>query len=79
MILIINIVFDLSVSGISIGGHIAGAVAGAICGWLIIELGERRRMPAAALVGCVAVAVISVVAAIAVAGGHGLTPNGITI
>ena len=79
MILIINIVFDLSVSGISIGGHIAGAVAGAICGWLIIELGERRRMPAAALAGCVAVAVISVVAAIAVAGGHGLTPNGLTI
>jgi membrane associated rhomboid family serine protease len=79
MILIINIVFDLSVSGISIGGHIAGAVAGAICGWLIIELGERRRMPAAALAGCVAVAVISVFAAIAVAGGHGLTPNGITI
>ena len=79
MILIINIVFDLSVSGISIGGHIAGAVAGAICGWLIIELGERRRMPAAALAGCVAVAVISVVAAIAVAGGHGLTPNGFTI
>ena len=79
MVLIINIVFDLSVSGISIGGHIAGAVAGAICGWLIIELGERRRMPAAALAGCVAVAVISVVAAIAVAGGHGLTPNGITI
>ena len=79
MVLIINIVFDLSVSGISIGGHIAGAVAGAICGWLIIELGERRRMPAAALAGCVAVAVISVVAAIAVAGGHGLTPNGLTI
>ena len=79
MILIINIVFDLSVSGISIGGHIAGAVAGAICGWLIIELGERRRMPAAALAGCVAVAVISVFAAIAVAGGHGLTPNGFTI
>ncbi len=79
MVLIINIVFDLSVSGISIGGHIAGAVAGAICGWLIIELGERRRMPAAALAGCVAVAVISVVGAIAVAGGHGLTPNGLTI
>ena len=79
MVLIINIVFDLSVSGISIGGHIAGAVAGAICGWLIIELGERRRMPAAALAGCVAVGVISVVAAIAVAGGHGLTPNGLTI
>ena len=58
----------LSVSGISIGGHIAGAVAGAICGWLIIELGERRRMPAAALAGCVVVAVISVVAAIAVGG-----------
>jgi membrane associated rhomboid family serine protease len=79
MVLLINIVFDLTVSGISIGGHIGGAVGGAICGWLIIELGERRRMPAVAIGGCLLVGVLSVIAAIAVAGGHGLTPNGITI
>ncbi len=75
--LVINIVFSLSVQGISIGGHLGGVAGGAICGWLIVQLGERRRMPAAALVGCALVAVASVVAAIAVAGGHGLTPNGI--
>src|ERR1700744_363741 len=77
--LLINIVFSLSVSGISIGGHIGGFVGGVICGWLIVQLGERRNMPAAALAGCALVAVSSVVAAIAVAGAHGLTPNGITI
>jgi membrane associated rhomboid family serine protease len=77
--LVINIVFSLSVTGISIGGHLGGVVGGAICGWLIVQLGERRRMQAAAIAGCVVVAAISVIAAIAVAGGTGLAPNGLTI
>ena len=42
--LVINLVFSLSVSGISIGGHLGGLVGGLICGWLIVELGERRRI-----------------------------------
>jgi membrane associated rhomboid family serine protease len=75
----INIVFSLAYTGISIGAHLGGVVGGAIAGWLIVELGERRRMPMAALAGCVLVAVISIVAAIAVAGGAGLTPNGINL
>jgi membrane associated rhomboid family serine protease len=75
--LIINIVFSLSVAGISIGGHVGGFVGGAICGWLIVNLGERRNMQAAALAGCAVVGVISVALAIAVAGSHGLTPNGV--
>lgn len=77
--LLINIVFSLSVAGISIGAHLGGVVGGAICGWLIVQFGERRRQPAVVIAGCVLVAVISVVAAIAVAGGQGLTPNGVTI
>jgi membrane associated rhomboid family serine protease len=77
--LLINIVFSLSVAGISIGGHLGGVVGGAICGWLIIELGEKRRQPAVAIAACVVVAAISVVAAIAVSSGTGLTPNGLTI
>jgi membrane associated rhomboid family serine protease len=77
--LLINIVFSLSVSGISIGGHLGGVVGGAICGWLIVQLGERRRMQAAAIAGCLAVAAVSVIAAIAVAGSTGLAPNGLTI
>jgi membrane associated rhomboid family serine protease len=75
--LVINIVFSLSVAGISIGGHLGGVVGGAICGWLIVQIGERRRMPTAALAGCALVAVVSVAAAIAVAGGTGIAPNGI--
>ena len=77
--LVINIVFSLSVAGISIGGHIGGLIGGGICGLLIVQLGERRRMQAAAIAGCVVVGVISVIAAIAVAGGQGLTPNGLTL
>jgi membrane associated rhomboid family serine protease len=79
LILVINVVFSLSVSGISIGGHLGGLVGGAICGWLIVQVGERRQMPAAALAGCVLVGVISVIAAVAVAGSTGLTPNGLTL
>jgi membrane associated rhomboid family serine protease len=75
--LVINIVFSLSVRGISIGGHLGGLVGGLITGWLIVELGERRRMQSAALLGCVLVGAASAVAAIAVAGGTGLTPNGV--
>jgi membrane associated rhomboid family serine protease len=73
----INIVFSLSVPGISIGGHVGGLVGGLIAGWLIVELAERRRMQSAALLGCVVIGVISVFAAIAVAGSAGLTPNGV--
>ena len=38
---------------------------------------ERRRQPAVAIAGCVLIAVVGVVGAIAVAGAHGLAPNGI--
>jgi membrane associated rhomboid family serine protease len=77
--LVINIIFSLSVSGISVGGHFGGVIAGAICGWLIVQLGERRRMPAAALAGCALIGVASVIGAIAVAGSTGLAPHGLTL
>jgi membrane associated rhomboid family serine protease len=78
-ILILNIVFSLTVRNISIGAHLGGLVGGLIAGWLVLELGERRRMPALAMAGCVVVAVASVIGALAVAGSTGLTPNGLTI
>jgi membrane associated rhomboid family serine protease len=77
--LLINVVFSLTYSGISIGAHLGGFVGGLIAGWLVVELGEQRKMRAAALLGCVVVAAASIAAAIAVAGGHGLTPNGISL
>jgi len=77
MILILNLVLSVSYAGISLGGHLGGLVGGLITGWLIVEVSERRRMPALALVGCAVLAALSVVAAIAVAGGHGLAPGGV--
>lgn len=75
--LVINVIFTLSVKDVSIGGHLGGFVGGVLTGALIVRVGEHRRMRGAALAGCVVVAVISVVGALAVAGSSGLTPNGI--
>jgi membrane associated rhomboid family serine protease len=77
IVLAVNVVFSLSFRQISVGGHLGGLVAGFLAGALIVELGERRRMPAAAIAGCVVLAVASVAGAIAVAGSSGLAPNGI--
>jgi pyrimidine deaminase RibD-like protein len=44
-----------------------------------MELVERRRMQTAFVVGCVVVAAVSIVAAVAVSTGAGLTPNGLGI
>jgi membrane associated rhomboid family serine protease len=78
-ILLFNLIFSFTFSGISVGGHLGGLVAGLICGELIIQFGERRRMPALALAGCAAVGVASVVLAIVAAGHNGLTPHGLTL
>ena len=77
VVLVLNLVFSVSFRGISIGGHLGGLVAGVITGALIVELGERRRQPKLALAACILLAGVSVAGAIAVAGGHGLAPNGI--
>ncbi|MGN6166769.1 MAG: rhomboid family intramembrane serine protease [Solirubrobacteraceae bacterium] len=77
-ILVINLVFSVAVRNISIGGHLGGFVGGVIAGWLVVQLSQRRGLPAAAMAGCALVAVASVVGALAVAGGTGLTPHGIS-
>jgi membrane associated rhomboid family serine protease len=79
MVLLFNLLITFTFSGISLGGHLGGLIAGVICGELIVQLGERQRMPALAIAGCAAVGVLSVIGAIAVAGGHGLTPHGLTL
>jgi membrane associated rhomboid family serine protease len=78
-ILLLNLILSVSVAGISLGGHLGGLVGGLICGWLVVEVGERRRQAKLAQAGCVLVGVVSVIGAIAVAGGSGLAPHGLTI
>lgn len=78
-VLVLNLLFSLSVRGISIGGHLGGLVGGLITGWLVVEFGERRRMQGLAMAGCALVAVASVAGSLLVAGDTGLTPNGFTL
>jgi membrane associated rhomboid family serine protease len=78
-VLVINLLFSVTFSGISIGGHLGGLIAGLLCGEAIVQWSERRRLPVLALAACAVVGAASVVLAIAVAGSHGLTPNGFTL
>jgi len=78
-VLVLNLLISFTFSGISVGGHLGGLVAGLICGEMIVQWTERRRMPALALAGCAAIGVASVVLAIAVSGSHGLAPHGLTL
>ena len=69
-LLVINLVFTLSVPGISIGGHVGGLVGGAICALAIVAgergaLGPRHRQAEFAVMALVAI--ISVLGALAVA------------
>ena len=77
--LLINLVFSVTYAGISLGGHLGGLIGGLLAGWAVVELGERRRQPMLGLAACLLVAVVSVAAAIAVAGQTGLAPNGVTL
>jgi membrane associated rhomboid family serine protease len=78
-ILIINLVYSLSVTGVSIGGHLGGVFSGFITGWLVTEYGEKRNKRSYVLIGCAVIAILSVVGSIAVAGGTGILPGGSVI
>lgn len=78
-ILLLNLVITLTVPGVSIGGHVGGVLSGFATGWLVTEYGEKRSRRSYVLAGCAVIAILSVAGAIAVAGGHGILPNGSTI
>jgi len=68
MTLILNLGITLLIPGISIGGHLGGLLAGALAGWILIEVGERRRSLATpALAATIALGVVIAVAAVLVA------------
>jgi membrane associated rhomboid family serine protease len=66
-LLVINVLFTFFYPGISIGGHLGGLAGGALAAWLVLQA-DRRRASVLGLVGCAAVAVVSVVGAIVASG-----------
>jgi membrane associated rhomboid family serine protease len=69
-LIIINLIFSFTFSGISVGAHIGGLIGGALAG-LAILVADRRRSLALALAACLVLSAISVAGAIAVAGANG--------
>ena len=69
-LIVLNLAFTFGASNISIGGHIGGLTAGLLSGLLIVA-GDRGRLGArpreAELAAMVAIAVVSVLGAVAVA------------
>lgn len=77
--LLINLIFTLSVAGVSAGGHAGGLVSGLITGWFVVEFGERRGQRGVVIAACVVLSVAAVLGAIALSGSTGLAPGGTQI
>jgi len=66
--IILNVVFTFSAGYVSVGAHLGGLVAGALCGFLIVFAERRARRPVELeVLGMTALAVVSVVGALALA------------
>jgi membrane associated rhomboid family serine protease len=63
----LNLLFTFTAANISIGGHIGGLIGGALAAFVLFDLRDRLRVPAAVATGItVALGVAAVVGAIAV-------------
>jgi membrane associated rhomboid family serine protease len=63
-LILLNLVISFTLPGISWGGHVGGLIGGVLAA-LVIQLGDRRRSQALALVGCAAIAVAAVAGSLA--------------
>ena len=70
---VINLVFTISIPGISIGGHLGGLVAGGVAALLISAVERRRTQSTVAVeaLGLTALAVVSAAGALIAAGQTG--------
>jgi membrane associated rhomboid family serine protease len=63
MLILINLLFSFTSSGISLGGHVGGFIGGALAG-LVLQFADRRRSLALALAGCLALSGVFFVAGV---------------
>src|SRR3954469_6177127 len=72
MLILFNLGLSFLLAGISIGGHIGGLIGGALAG-MALGYADRHRSRALGYAACAVLSLFAVVAAIAAAGGNGLT------
>jgi membrane associated rhomboid family serine protease len=65
-LIVLNLGFSFVFPDISWGGHVGGLIGGALC-TLMLQYGDRRRQPALALMGCVALGIGAFAGGVAVA------------
>jgi membrane associated rhomboid family serine protease len=75
LLIVINLVLTLGISGISIGAHIGGLIGGGLA-TLAFQRGDRMRSALVGYAGCFAIAAVAVVASIIVANHITLPPGG---
>jgi membrane associated rhomboid family serine protease len=63
-LILINLIFSFTISGISWGGHVGGLIGGTLTA-LALQLGDRYRSQALALASCAAIAVAAVAGCVA--------------
>jgi membrane associated rhomboid family serine protease len=66
VLILINLAFSFTISGISWEGHIGGLIGGALV-MFILQLGERYRQQTLALAGCIAIGAAAFAGGIAAA------------
>jgi membrane associated rhomboid family serine protease len=74
-LILINLLFSFSSSGISLGGHVGGLIGGALAG-LVLQVAGRRRSLALALTGCLALSGVFVAASVLAARSSEVTGGG---
>jgi membrane associated rhomboid family serine protease len=62
-LIIFNLVLSFVISHISVGGHVGGLIGGVLVG-IVFDQADRRRMPALAYLGCLAISAVAVVGAL---------------
>lgn len=73
MLIVFNLLFSFTASGISIGGHIGGLIGGALAA-LALQTAEQRRTEALGYVACVLIAAASIAGGIATAKSSNVSP-----
>jgi membrane associated rhomboid family serine protease len=56
MLIVLNLIISFTLPGISWAGHIGGLIGGTLTA-LVLQLGDRYRVPALALAGCAAIGI----------------------